>query len=269
MNAYRELGFLGGLLALSVLACNLGASVPSQRGVDLNQALTLAVQTLQAATQQAGANAPISTLVPPTNTSIPPTAAPPTVTVSSDTNCRTGPSQYYAFVMLFQPGMSAEVVAKYTPANYWIIKYPGGNGATCWLWGQYATVIGDTNSLPEGVPPPLPPTATSAPTAPNPPKGVHLSCTSVNKSKKVGNLFLISFEWTVKVKWTDNSDNESGFYVYKDGSIVATLPVNSTSYTDVFTVALLINPPTHTYGVASFNSYGTSAIKDVELTSCP
>jgi len=86
----------------------------------------------------------------------------------------------------------------------------------------------------------------------------------------VGNLFLIEFEWTVKVKWTDNSDNESGFYVYKDGSIVATLPVNSTSYTDVFTVHLILpSTTTHTYGVASFNSYGTSAIKDVELTSCP
>lgn len=143
-----------GVLALTMLACNIGVNVPippSQpaQQVDLNEALTLAVPTIQAATQQAASGIPTNTVPPP--------ATPPMVTVSSDTNCRTGPSIYYAFVTLFQTGMQAKVVGKYTPANYWIIEIPSGGGSTCWLWGQYATVIGDTAGLPEGVPPPLPP----------------------------------------------------------------------------------------------------------------
>jgi hypothetical protein len=247
-------------LALAMLACNIGINAPSQQ-VDLSEALTLAVQTIQAATQQAASGIP-------TNTPVPPVIA-PTVTVSSDTNCRTGPNVNYAFIALFSPGVSAEVVGKYTPAGYWIIKYPGGGGATCWLWGQYATVVGDTAGLPEGVPPPLPPTPTPAPSAPNPPKGLSLACSSENNSKKIGNFWIISYKWTVKFSWKDNSDNEDGFSVYKDGSLLTNLGPGSNHYTDTFNVGLIINGTSWTYGVASYNSYGSSVIKDIELSTCP
>jgi hypothetical protein len=267
MESIRKSLAAFGVLALAMLACNIGVNAPSQpaqqpaQQVNLNDALTLAVQTIQAATQQAASGIPTNTVPPP--------ATAPMVTVSSDTNCRTGPNVNYSFVILFQAGMQAKVVGKYTPANYWIIEIPNGGGSTCWLWGQYATVIGDTAGLSEGVPPPLPPTPTPAPTAPNPPKGLNLSCTSENNSHKVGNFWIISFKWTVKFSWKDNSDNEDGFSVYKNGSLLANLGPGSTHYTDTFNVGLILTGTTWDYGVASYNSYGSSVIKDIELSTCP
>jgi uncharacterized protein YgiM (DUF1202 family) len=275
MKPIKKIFASAGILAFAMLACNMPSNAPAQpvaagvqtsapAQIDVNSALTLAVQTLQAAST--------TTSSPPTPT----TDTTPMVTVSSVTNCRTGPNAAYDLVMSLQVGTPAEVVAKYTPANYWIIKYPGGGNATCWLWGQYATVVGDTSKLQEAVPPPMPPTQTpvpTVPTAPNTPKSVGLSCTSVNTSHKVGQLFILSAEWTVKLTWKDNSGDEDGFYVYKDGSTVATLGTNATSYTDQFSVSLLqlqgSTANNHTYGVAAFNSTGTSGTKSVDLTSCP
>jgi uncharacterized protein YgiM (DUF1202 family) len=279
MKPIRKIFAAAGILAFAMLACNMPSNAPVQPAVagaqistsapaaaapaqiDVNTALTLAVQTLQAAST--------ATSAPPTPT----TDTTPMVTVSSVTNCRTGPAAAYDLVTSLQVGMPAVVVAKYTPANYWIIKYPGGGNSTCWLWGQYATVVGDTSKLQEAVPPPLPPTPTPVPTAPNAPKSVGLSCSSVNTSHKVGQLFILSAEWPVKLTWKDNSSDEDGFYVYKDGSTVATLGANATSYTDQFSVGLLqlqgSTTNNHTYGVAAYNSYGTSGTKSVDLTSCP
>jgi hypothetical protein len=56
---------------------------------------------------------------------------------------------------VLQVGEQAEVVGKNTVANYWVIKNPDASG-TCWLWGMYATVEGDTTNLPEITPPPTP-----------------------------------------------------------------------------------------------------------------
>jgi len=272
MRRVRRLFAVIMILALGMIACNLQFNTSIQPSAntqtstpqppDLSVALTLAVQTIQAATQQAASGIPTSTSIPP--------ATPPTVTVSSLTNCRTGPNIDYQLVMQFQPGMTAEVIGKNTFTGYWIIKYPGGGGNSCWLWGQYATVNGDTDGLPEVVPPPQPPTPTPAPTAPNPPKSLSLSCSSVNTSHKVGNFWLISFQWTVKLNWKDTSNDEFGFYVYKNGSLLATLPANSTSYTDQFSVGLLFKgTSTWDYGVAAFNNYGSSVTKDITLSSCP
>lgn len=264
-------------LMIAALACNLpnrsqatqespnGSTTEEPVTFNIDEALTLAVQTIQAATLTAVV--PTETVTPGPSPTPPSTA--PTVSVSSDTNCRTGPNVAYQFVTLFKVGQTANVVGKYTPSNYWIIEYPGGFGATCWLWGAYATVLGETSGLPEGVPPPLPPTATSAPAAPAAPKQLGLSCTSVNKSKKVGQIWILQWEWTVNFTWSDQSTNENGFYVYKDGVLLATLSPNNESYTDVFTQTLIMGNVSYTYGVQSYNDDGTSVIKDTSLSSCP
>lgn len=271
MDLIRRLAAALAILALGMLACNLPSNAPttpvpaggqsSPQAGDITIALTLAVQTIQAATQQAQSGIPTPTVPPP--------ATPPTVTVSSDTNCRTGPNVNYDLVMIFQAGMSAQVIGKYSAANYWIIQYPGGGGNSCWLWGQYATIVGETGGLPEMTPPPLPPTPTPVPTAPNAPKNLNLTCSSANNSHKIGNLWLISYLWTVNLTWKDNSNDEDGFYVYKNGSLLATLGANTNAYTDQFDVGLILSGTTWQYGVASFNKYGSSVTKEVTLSKCP
>jgi uncharacterized protein YraI len=79
---------------------------------------------------------------------------PPPITVSTATNCRTGPSADYVVLLAFMPGQTATVIGKYTPTNYWVIQT--ANGYTCWLWGEYATIQGTTNLIPDIPAPPLP-----------------------------------------------------------------------------------------------------------------
>ena len=270
MKLTGKLFAAAGILALGLVACTptkapvqsaavkVQTSAPAQ--VDLNGVLTPAVKRLLAETQ-------VAPSLPPA----PSTSTTPFITVSEVTNCWTGPNAAYDLIMIFQVGTTAQVVARYSPDNYWIIKYPGGGNSTCWLGGQHAKVTGDTSHLPEAVPPTLPPTPTAEPAVPNAPTDVKISCSSVDTSQKVGKTYILSAQWTVKLTWADNSNDDDGFYVYKDGSVVANLGPTATSYTDQFNVVVIpsLASPTHTYGIVAFNSVGNSATSRVELTSCP
>ncbi len=78
------------------------------------------------------------------------------VSVSTGTNCRTGPGVAYERVGALAVGQTAQVVGQYPAANYWIIQNPDRPGETCWLWGQYATVTGNSSALPVITPPVTP-----------------------------------------------------------------------------------------------------------------
>jgi hypothetical protein len=79
----------------------------------------------------------------------------PKASVSVETNCRSGPGLVYGILGVVSVGQSAEVVGK-GAGDYWIIKVPSNPSVTCWLWGQYATVAGNTSGLPVFSPPPTP-----------------------------------------------------------------------------------------------------------------
>jgi hypothetical protein len=105
-------------LLIAGLACTIGQSAPIK--VDLPATITVQASTLQA---------PSQTPAPPTPTSPPEATGTPTipvVTVSSASNCRTGPYIYYDLLWTMQPGLTAEVVGKHTSSGTWVIKYPGG-----------------------------------------------------------------------------------------------------------------------------------------------
>jgi hypothetical protein len=78
------------------------------------------------------------------------------VYVSVPTNCRMGPSVDYPRVGGLQLDQVANVVGRNPTGDYWIIRNPSRASETCWLWGRYATVVGDTSALPVFTPPPLP-----------------------------------------------------------------------------------------------------------------
>jgi len=151
------------VLILAMLACNMPSS-PNSNDQQTNLALTITAQALiiQDSTNQAAINHADTNISQVVNTPTPtptPTSTPavPMVSVSSTTNCRTGPSTDYDIISSLGVGQTAEVVGKYSGGNYWVIKTPGGAG-NCWLWGQYATITGNTDKLPEMIPPPAPPT---------------------------------------------------------------------------------------------------------------
>jgi hypothetical protein len=85
-----------------------------------------------------------------------------TVSVSGNTNCRTGPLAIYDLVSILYVGETAEVVGRDEAGSTWVIRDPDHPGRTCWLWGRYATVVGNWEALPVIAPPPTP---TPAPVA--------------------------------------------------------------------------------------------------------
>jgi hypothetical protein len=172
--------FLGSMLLIALQACAPGGVTP-----DPNTINTAIAQTSVALTQTSGPGIPITGDESPTPTPSPlPTATQtpsltlsptpiftftpvvPLISVSVPTNCRVGPGIPYNRVGALLVGEVAEVVGRLPARNYWIIRNPDRPNETCWLWGEYATVTGNTDVLPIFMPPPSP-TPTFTPT-PNP-----------------------------------------------------------------------------------------------------
>jgi hypothetical protein len=252
----KRIYFAFSVLLIAALACNMpgsGQASPSDLAATITaQALTL--------------SAPTATPTLPTNTPTPAfTATPsvPEVSVTSPTNCRTGPSTAYDMIFTMNPGQSAQIVGKNTPTNYWIINNP--SGGTCWLWGQYAVVSGNTASLPEMQPPPVP-----TPAEPAAPKNFDGS----GSCSSSGKLFFSNIH--VSLTWTDVATNEDGYHIYRDDKLLATLSANSTNYADDTTISTGIfilgstppPPPTIKYGIEAFNSAGHSSRKEANV-GCP
>ncbi len=164
------------VLAIISLACGLTTipvTGPTVGTLDPNALGTVIAQTMAAAlTQTAGAAIPMDlvdsvstdtpepSLTPTATLSATPlyTATPlvPIVSVTTDTNCRTGPGKTYDRVGALMIGETAEVVARDPTGRYWYIKNPDQQNGYCWLWGEYATVSGNVAALPIFTPPPTP-----------------------------------------------------------------------------------------------------------------
>ena len=240
------------VLLAATLACNLPAGGPT----------TVAAGPEGSATSQVLVVIPVSGPTE-TSTSIPsptatitltPTSSVPMVTVSENTNCRTGPGVVYDLIGALAVGEQAVVVGKYTAGNYWIINNPNGSG-TCWLWGQYATVTGDTLGLPEYAPPPTP-----TPQPPAPPKNFEV----IKNCIPLPGLPL-KFNYIMILKWEDQADNETGYKVYINDGLYKTLDAD---VTQSGFAAILPPGAAFKFGVEAFNSTGSSARKS-KTVSCP
>lgn len=125
-----------------------------------------ALQTQSAVTQTAYAlQNPTETATPQATATSEFTATPEkvTLTLSKDTYCRNGIFAKSPFVALMTAGQTIDVLAV-DPNNeaYYVVE-PNHTFTYCWLWGEFATVSGDTSTLPIYTPQPLP-TPTRTPT---------------------------------------------------------------------------------------------------------
>ena len=112
-------------------------------------------------------------LVPAADTTLPdkqtPTSSPnasplPTLTstpaplanITGNTNCRTGPGSVYDLLHTYLVGDKVDLLGKSPDGFFWYTSDAAGINPDCWLWGQYATPVGDTAILPVFTPPPTP-----------------------------------------------------------------------------------------------------------------
>lgn len=218
-------------LILSILACSLPVEqVPPPDEVQTAAALTL--QAILTPSRTATIATPVitatsspqvtvtSATVGSPTTTITPTYSVPMLTVKESTNCRTGPGEDYEIIFTYLTGKELEIVGRYDPGNFWLVKSNESPNGTCWLWGQFVEVTGSYWAVPSVTPPP---TATSAP-----PRGPGIDKWEFSCSG--GAL-------TFTVNWVDNANNETGYRIFRNGEQIVELPADTTTYTDVFTVS--------------------------------
>ena len=221
----------GVTLILATLACNGPFANPPQPSAPEIQ--TAAAQTLQViftrpvtATVQQSLLIATPSLTPspigsPTGT-ITPTYSVPMLRVLEQTNCRTGPGQDYEVVFTYLSGAKLEIVGRYDPDNYWLVKSAESPTGTCWLWSEYVEVTGSYWVVSSVTPPP---TATNAPPEAPSIQKWDFFCSSATE------------EMTITILWTDRAANETGYRVFRDGERIAELPADSSSYTESITLA--------------------------------
>ena len=127
-------------------------------------------------------------------------------------------------------------------------------GGTCWLWGQYAVVSGNTATLPEYTPPPTP--TPSLPAAPT-----NVAIAKVCQPSVPGIYIYLG-----TLTWKNKANNAKGSKIYFNGGLLATLPPNSTSSSvpgGGFPQGTVL-----TMGVQAFNDAGASNIVTATM-SCP
>ena len=221
-----------GILALAALACNfvnhgLLPSSPSQSAI-----ATAVAQTMQAA-ESASPTVPTVFDTPPLITPSP--SATPMAIIKAATSCRSGPAETYQSIADVTTNQKAAVLGKDSSGNYWLIQTSSGE---CWVAAQYLAISGNTQGIPEVTP--LPSTPAGVPARPG-------------KLTAIANCNTTST--TNVLTWTDNANNENGYYVFRDGNRIADLPANSTTYTDTVNVS----PGTQiTYSVQAYNDVGAS-----------
>jgi len=240
-------------LAFVISACNFPSAVeqvtpPS----DVQTAAALTVEALihplASATIQVDDETPANPTptVGPTGT-ITPTYSIPRLKILEQTNCRAGPGQDYDVLFTYLPNVSLEIMGRYEPGNFWLVKSDESVTGECWLWGQYAEATGSYWVVPSVTPPP---TATIPP--PKAPVVLwDYFCSYVNN------------QINVELKWTDVANNESGYRVFRNGGLVAELPANSSTFSE--TIALVAGEKS-TYQIEVYNPTGSTRSSPVSFT---
>jgi hypothetical protein len=184
-------------------------------------------------------------LTPPTATA--PSSTGPIFTFTQQANCRKGPNTLYESLGFGQVGEQVPIQGLSDPAGWYYVQLP--NEARCFAAGSTGDVSGSLDGLPVIPAPPLPAaTATVAPPA--------------APTLSLNNQVCDAIQYVVRLGWT-NVEGETGYRVYRDGSLIANLGANATLYDDV-------SPDynAHDYRVEAFNSSGAAGSATLQSTGC-
>ena len=213
----------------SPLSPAIASAVPSST-------LIPATPTLQATVTAASSSTP-TLQVTATLTPIP-AISEPTGEFKQNANCREGPGTAYNVVTSLLQGQTVPIDGRNEANTWWWVALP--NSAHCWVSGVTVDVAGPVDDVPV------------VPTAPPPPSNLEASASCTNST------------YSVTLTWFDAAENETGYYIYRDGNRVVALGINFSSYSENFAG----RSSSHTYSVEAFNSVGPSDRATVEA-ACP
>ena len=180
---------------------------------------------------------PASDRLPP-----PPAEALPSFVFTQPANCRSGPNTVYPAVEIGQTGEQAEIQGISDPPGWYYLLLPDGY-TRCFVAGSNGDITGSVAGLPVIPAPPLP----------TPPPAPVLN---------VSNQTCTAFQYIVRLSWKD-VESETGYRVYRDGTLIATLGADTSTYDDI--------SPTyssHSYQVEAYNAHGAAASSIVNSIGC-
>lgn len=175
------------ILVLTLTACNLPSGAPLAGTPDIEGtvaakvaleqiAQTMVAQTLSASNPVELESTSTNTIQAPPEFTFTPTLTPTItqtltpegvfLTVSQDTYCRFGgPYSSFKVITTVRSGQKVEVISRNPENDSYFVKNPYEAGSTCWLYGKYATLTGNSGALPVSTMHPTPtPTYTPTPT---------------------------------------------------------------------------------------------------------
>lgn len=224
MKARKEFVFAIIVLILAALACNAPTASPaSSPEATPSPEVTYVVIVENTATDT------------PTETPIPATATaqiPPKLTLTQNSNCRLGPSNFYVVVDQIAAGKELPTLGRSENSEWWQVL--NATGRECWIYYENATPNQDFNALSIGEAPPLP--------------GVPLNFLVVDQSCQPG-----AKKFSVTLSWTSGG-GETAFRIYRDGKQLMELKPSKFNYKDT-------NAPLNrnlSYEIESVNGNGTS-----------
>ena len=188
-------------------------------------------------------------IAPPTAT---PTTTPeiqPYARFIKNAFCRKGPGTVYGTTTGYEPGAEVDLVGRSDPSlPLWWLGQDRNLGFQCWFADSTVETFGPVDQLPvvQAPPTPVPEPLPAAPAR------LRIADWMCNEKR-----------YALTLNWIDQADNEEGYRVYRDGSLIATLAANATTFTD--------EPPSgapHTYGVEAFNVSGASQRPTVQDQGC-
>jgi len=171
------IGFISFLLMIS-LACTLPFEIVWTGNAEENQEKTAQASTAIAQNLTAEAPQPSETpdisgegesdaeaelpsetpsLTPSPTITDTPTPEQVTAFISNNTNCRSGPKDVFELIHIFLGGDKVDLLGKNEQDTFWFVRDQAGGNIQCWIWNEYASTEGMTESLPVFTPPPDPP----------------------------------------------------------------------------------------------------------------
>jgi len=224
------------IAGLLVASCNIPTDVTTDGAVS-----TFAVLTVQAAIS---ANPLASaTVAAPGGVNVTATFSEPHISVGDVTNCRSGPGTNYERITQITPGEQVKVIGSFN-GNYWVVSSAAG---TCWVSAEFATPIGSVDVVPTV-------TAPATPTG-NAPEGVSLQKWDIFCNYQTDKA-------DVSLRWSDKSNDETGYRILRNDGVVAELPADTTQYSETIT---LLSGQSVAYRVEAFNLIGSVSSSTIAL----